>query len=96
MLTADPCQPMPGPMGAVWPSAKPGIDYCGPYPACCPPVAQSWWQHLIGLVSPHGDWSLIALDAFGAVLFAALIVFVFCGNALQRCREQNRKPGRRQ
>jgi hypothetical protein len=90
MLTADPCQPMPGPMGAVWPSAKPGIDYCGPYPACCPPVARTWWQHLIGLLNPHGDWSMIALEAACVVIWVAFTVFIFGGNALQRHWVQNR------
>ena len=50
-MTVFPCEPMPGPLGAFWPTAKPGIDYCGPYPACCPPVARPWWQHLIGLLN---------------------------------------------
>jgi hypothetical protein len=82
-------------MGAVWPAAKPGVDYCGPYPACCPPAARTWWQHLLGFFNPHGDWSLIALEAGMAAFFAAFCVFLFGGNALQRHWQQGRENGRR-
>jgi hypothetical protein len=88
MLTAAPCQPLPGPLGAAWPTAQPGIEYCGPYPACCPPAAEPWWQNLLGLLNPHGDWSLIALEAVWAVLYLALIVAVFCARAQRRRRER--------
>jgi hypothetical protein len=94
MLTADPCQPMPGPMGAVWPSAKPGIDYCGPYPACCPPVAQSWWQHLAGSFNPHGDWSMIALEVFCAAFFVVFVVLAVVGRAQWRRYDQARMSRR--
>lgn len=94
-MTVFPCEPMPGPLGAFWPTAKPGIDYCGPYPACCPPVARPWWQHLIGLLNPHGDWALIALDAFCAVCFVAFTVFILGGNVLQRHRQQSRRESGR-
>lgn len=86
MLTDDPCQPPPGPFGAFWPTAKPGIDYCAPYPSCCPPAARPWWQHLIGLLNPHGNWSLIALEVVCAVCWIAFMVFILFGNALQRRR----------
>lgn len=95
MLTNSPCQPMPGPLGAVWPTAKPGIDYCGPYPSCCPPPAQPWWQHMIGMLNPHGDWSLITLDVFCVLLFLAFTVFIFGGNALQRHWQQSRRESGR-
>jgi len=86
-VTAVPCDPMPGPLGAFWPTAKPGIDYCGPYPACCPPVARPWWQHLLGFFNPHGDWSLIALEGVCAACFVGLIVIVLVGRAQWRRHE---------
>ena len=84
MLTAAQCQPLPGPLGAAWPSAQPGIDYCGPYPACCPTPAAPWWQELPGRLSPHGDWSQIAPEALIALCFAAFIVLVLRARAQRR------------
>lgn len=43
MLTATAsCQPMPGTVGAAWPTAKPGTGYCEPCPSCCPPAPDRW------------------------------------------------------
>jgi hypothetical protein len=86
MLTADPCEPMPGPLGAFWPTAKPGIDYCGPYPACCPAAARTWLQGMTGLLNPHGDWTLIALAAVCAACSLAVMVAVFRTRAQLRRR----------
>jgi hypothetical protein len=80
---------MPGPLGAAWPSAQPGVEYCGPYPACCPPAAAPWWQDLIGRLNPHGDWSLIALEAVQAVLLVFFIVLVLRARARRRRWEQD-------
>jgi len=39
-MSVTPCQPMPGPPDAAWPSARPGTSACFPYPQCCQAAAR--------------------------------------------------------
>jgi hypothetical protein len=68
VITGDPCRPMPGPPGAYWPTAKPGTDYCGPYPSCCPHAvtSHSWGPLYWPSWFPSHTTALIILAAWCA------------------------------
>jgi hypothetical protein len=68
------CQPMPGPPGAAWPSARPGVDYCGPYPQCCPHAVDTVARHagLLGWPATH-PFITVCAAIVGAVIIAAVI-----------------------
>ena len=73
MITATPpsCQPMPGPPGAAWPSARPGTDYCGPYPQCCPHAAVAAHAGLLAWPAAHPFITACAAVVAVAVIAAA-------------------------
>lgn len=90
MLTAlTACEPMPGPDGAAWPSAKPGTDYCGPYPSCCPPAPDRWaWLHA-ALTAIGSDTARYAVLGLMALLTPAPAVIV-----IREVRRSRRLRGR--